>query len=47
MYFIRREIARTLSTVFEAQLNDNNAGVYGAVLTAGEVSEGAPVYLED
>ena len=29
-----------------AQLNDNNAGVYGAVLTAGEVSEGAPVYLE-
>lgn len=30
-----------------AQLNDNNAGVYGAVLTPGEVHEGDPVYLED
>ena len=30
-----------------AQLNDNNAGVYGAVLTAGEVHEGDAVYLED
>jgi uncharacterized protein YcbX len=29
-----------------AQLNDNNAGVYGTVLTAGEVKEGDPVYLE-
>ena len=30
-----------------AQLNDNNAGIYGAVLTAGEVREGDAVYLED
>lgn len=29
-----------------AELNDNNAGVYGAVLTPGEVHEGDPVYLE-
>ena len=30
-----------------AQLNDNNAGVYGAVLATGEVRAGDPIYLED
>ena len=36
------EVLRTV-----AQLNDNNAGVYGAVLATGDVHAGDPIYLED